>query len=177
MQSSLKSGLLSGIVAAQLFSSTSQAETYYVDLDVDVTVGAAPLSLTQIQSMSFPAIKIDDATQEGASCFSSHSNQISTTTGQPLTNADSLCPRLHGQASIVEILGSPNAMITLYQSAQSQVQNGIEFRVQDGASILQLGDTDGKTQVSLLGVVTLTNKQEIKSGLITFSYDITAAYQ
>lgn len=172
-----KTLLLLGLTLSQVSLMSSQAETYYVDLDVDVTVGETPLSLAQVQNMRFPQVKIDNATQEGATCFSSNTNNVSPLTGKQTTNADSLCPGLNGQESIVEISGSPNAVVNINQSAPTQLENGIAFQVQGGASTVQLSNTEGKTNVTLRGLVTLKNKQDIAPGLITFSYDITAAYQ
>lgn len=177
MKTTFRSLFLLGVALSQILTGSVQAETYYVDLDVDVTVGETPLSLTQVQNMRFPQVKIDNATQEGATCFSTNTNNVSPTTGKQTTNADSLCPGLNGQESIVEISGSPNALVNINQSASTQLENGIAFQVQGGVTTVQLSNTEGKTRVTLPGVVTLQNKQDIAPGLITFSYDITAAYQ
>ena len=177
MKNTLKPLVLLSFTLGQLLLNSSQAETYYVDLDVDVTVGETPLNLVQVQNMRFPQVKIDNATQEGATCFTNNTNNVSPITGKQTTNADSLCPGLNGQGSIVELSGSPNAVVNITQSAPTQVENGIAFQVQGGTSTVQLSNTEGKTNVTLVGVATLKNKQDIASGLITFSYDITAAYQ
>jgi len=45
MKNTLKPLVLLGFTLGQLLFNSSQAETYYVDLDVDVTVGETPLNL------------------------------------------------------------------------------------------------------------------------------------
>lgn len=161
---------------APLICSTVLAETYTVDVDVDVAIGRTPLTVTQIQAMRFPQVRIDEATEIGAICYSSAGNSIFGN-GAKATNVNSLCPDLTGSESQVEVSGVRNAFISLIQTAPAQTTNGIQFRVYESSTSVRLSGNEGKTITSLLGYITLQDKQAITSGLITFSYDVTAAYQ
>lgn len=157
-------------------SSIAAADTFTVDVDVDLTVGQTPLTLLQTAAMSFPQVKVDEATKVGADCHSANINGTGFD-NNPATNANSLCPGLVGSQSIVEFTGVPNAVITVTQAASAQTTNGMQFTVNGSTFTRTLSGTDGKTSSNLTGTVTMVDKDAVSSGLLTFSYDVTAAYQ
>ncbi|UAA39858.1 hypothetical protein KIH87_05755 [Paraneptunicella aestuarii] len=163
--------------ALTLMSSAAMADTFTVDVDVDVTLGETPLSLVQTAAMSFPQVKVDEATVVGADCHSSSSNGTGFD-NRTATNANSLCPGLNGSESQVTFTGVPNAVISVTQGSTAQTTNGMRFTTNYNSAFTRtLSGTDGTTNVSMQGTITMVDKAAVSDGLLTFTYDVSAAYQ
>lgn len=168
------------LVALSMLAATSvaNAETFTVDVDVDVTLGEILLQLNQTQAMAFPQVKIDEATQEGSYCDATDSVNTRGFNNLTANNSNSLCPGLAGARSLVEFVGVPNAVISVARTAATQDAAGLRFTVTNGGTSNRTLSADGgTTSVGLNGRVTLQDKDLVTDGVVSFTYNITAAYQ
>ncbi|UAA39859.1 hypothetical protein KIH87_05760 [Paraneptunicella aestuarii] len=160
---------------ALLFSSISQADTFDVEVEINNVLNTQPLTIVQTQAMSFPVITIDEASTEGTFCYAS--NRSYENGGK--TTATSLCPNIAVPESQLTISGTKNASVSISTTSSAEIKNGFRFDALNSTSgtTVVLSNTDGTYVDNVWGKVTLVDKSAVVSGLITFSFDETVAYQ
>lgn len=159
-------------------SSIATAETFTVDVDVEVTIGEILLNLAQTQAMAFPQVKVDEATKEGSFCDANDSTNTRGLGNAVANNSNSLCPNLAGSRSLVTFTGVPNSVVSIAQSATTQDAAGMRFTVTNGSTFNRtLSGVDGTANVALNGRVTLQDKDLVDDGILEFNYEVSAAYQ
>ena len=175
-----KAIMVASVLAA--LSSGASAETYTVSIEMNSSIGEAPLVATQTQPINYPVLEVVDATREGAYCLANETDNSTGFDRRNATTANSLCPGATPDHAIVQFSGVPNAVITLERSLEIQEQNGIRFAHFDGRSFqhvssLFLDGTDGLASTGLWSGVFLIDKSQVTDSVMEFSYDISAAYQ
>ena len=172
------------IIASTLaiLSSVASAETYTVSIEMNSSIGEAPLVATQTQPMNYPVLEIADATREGAYCLANGTDNSIGFDRRSATAANSLCPGATPDYAIVQFSGVPNAFVTVERSLETQEQNGIRFTHHNGRPYndvitVVLNATEGLGEAVLWSGVFLIDKSQVTDAVMEFSYDISAAYQ
>jgi len=158
------------------------AETYTVQVELNSTIGETPLEATQTRPMSYPVLKVDQATEEGANCVALSKVNETGYDGLPATNVNSLCPGGTASYAGVQFKGVPNAAISIEQVINIQEKNGLRFAHHDGTPFQQtfhikLSDDEGIYRTGLSSSVTLVDKSQVTDAVMEFTYGISAAYQ
>lgn len=164
------------------FVSSSIAETYTVLVEMDSLLGDTPLTATQTQAISYPVLKVDQATKQGAACIANGQQNNTGFDNGASNNVNSLCPGGVGTLASMQFVGTPNALISYERSIELQVQNGVRFAHWDGLAfsdsrVAVLSANDGTFSTGLASSITLIDKTQVTDGIMEFSYDISAAYQ
>lgn len=164
------------------FSINVLAETYTVQVELNSTVGETPLEATQTRPMSYPVLKVDQATEEGANCVALSKVNETGYDGLPATNVNSLCPGGTASYAGVQFKGVPNAAISMEQVINIQEKNGLRFAHHDGTPFqhtfyIKLSEDEGIYRTGLSSSVTLVDKSQVTDSVMEFTYDISAAYQ
>lgn len=160
------------------------AETYTVEVQLNSSVGEAPLSAVETIPMTYPELNVTEATQVGAICYVgggvNHSNDRGYD-GAAATAANSLCPNLTSTFSHVEFTGAPSAAITVRYQLPLQVQSGVRFgwlgAEYDETRSGTLSATDGTFVATMGSSIDLVDKSQVTDSVLVFNYIITGAYQ
>lgn len=125
-----------------------------------------PLEMQKTRPMHFPKIVINEVSQNGMICVANGAKNPS----------NSLCPNKKGKSFKLKVTGSPNALITVHNDSPPTEDNGFQFSI-IGTPINTTLNANGKKHVELSGNLKLINKPSVKSGRMSFSYDISVVYQ
>jgi|GEM_PF-3210120 len=172
------------IGAAVLGASLSLAATavpFNVQIEVNAIVGSTPLEIKETAAIAFPVITVDEATTEGTICAadgSSYTNRyINGNASSGSSNSStSLCAGSIVAPSTVRITGTPNALINVNVESADQSQGGFEFVGVNRSTSNRLNGS-GYHDTGLTATLRLLDKSSVTSGMLTFNYDVTAAYQ
>jgi len=151
-------------------------------VELNSTIDETPLEATQTSPMSYPVLKVDQATEEGANCVALSKVNETGYDGLPATNVNSLCPGGTATYAGVQFKGVPNAAISIEQSINIQDKNGLRFAYFNGqvfqnVSLVQLSSEEGIYRLGLSSSVSLIDKSQVTDSVMDFTYDISAAYQ
>lgn len=176
----MKKMILSAIGIAASLLPTAQADVFNVDVEINNVLGTTPIVITESQTMGFPIITINESSTEDTSCYATgvveHNRYVNRSYGATTTSATSLCPNQMVPAAKVTISGTNNALITMTQTATPQVQSGFNFAINNKTISPRLS-TSGTYTSQIDGTLTLVDKSAVTSGLLNFTYEVTAAYQ
>lgn len=158
----------------------SSAAVYTLTVDVNSRIGEIPSIAEEIQAMSYPVLDVNDATKLGSFCQGYGKN----TTGvdnRTATDANSLCPQLTPQPSIVRFSGVPKSYLTVSRKIPQQDQGGFRFHNYTGAPLdvvdVYQVSAEGSVNVPTYSRITMINKDAVTDSSLTFNYEITGAYQ
>lgn len=161
-------------------SCASFANSFNVQVEVNSVLGNTPLVLTETRGIVFPVINIDESSTEGSKCYANGNanwnKYINTSYGALHTTATNLCAQQNVPSALVTINGTSNSLLTVTQSAPNQTQNGFDLEINDSTFSPRLDGT-GKYVAGINGTLTLIDKAAVTSGLLNFTYLVTAAYQ
>ena len=184
MNTSFQKLKLSSLLATAFctLSINALAETYTVQVELNSTIGETPLDITETQTMSYPVLKVDQATKEGAKCVANSKTNSLGFDEQLASNVNSLCPGATALHSILQLKGVPNALVTIEHVIDIQEQSGVRFAHWDGLDYQkvytrQLSAGDGIFNTGLTSSITLIDKSQVTDTVMEFIYDISAAYQ
>ncbi len=168
------------VAGAVMSASLAQAENFSVEIEVNSATGTIPLIVQESAAFTFPIINIDESSTEGSSCFADGSRKNIYVDGFSSrgthTTATSICAGETVAPAGIRITGAPNALLTMTRSVPSQTQSGFEFTGTDDVTNPRL-DTAGVHNTTVASTLILRDKAAVTSGLLSFSYDVTAAYQ
>lgn len=173
------------IGAAVLGASLSLAATavpFNVQIEVNSIIGNTPLTVTERSVLAFPVITVDESTTEGTVCVANGSGGInryingSNGNSGVHNSSTSLCAGATVAPSSVRVTGTPNALVTVNVETAEQNQGGFEF-TGTNTSLSKRLNGSGNYDTGLAATLRLISKSSVTSGLLTFSYDVTAAYQ
>lgn len=160
----------------------ANAASFNVQVEINNILGNTPLAINETRAVSFPVINVDEATSENTICVANGHSGVnkyingSNTNSGFHTSATSLCPGVTVPGSLVRISGTPNASISVALATTAQTQGGFEFTGSNGTSNRVLNGS-GNYDTGIAATLKLLDKASVTSGLLTFNYDVTAAYQ
>lgn len=174
---------LKSLFACALFSAmctNSSAAVYTLSVDVNSRIGEVPLQIDEIQAMNYPILDVNDATKAGSYCVSTGKNTVGVD-GGTATEANSLCPQLTPQYSIIQFSGVPLSYLTVHYKILQQDQSGFRFHYSsgnpiDGSYSYQLNG-EGILELPFNSRITLIDKAQVSDGSLTFNYEMTGIYQ
>lgn len=173
------------IGAAVLGASLSLAATavpFNVQVEINSVLGNTPLNIEERVVLAFPVITVDESTTEGTVCVANGSDRTNryingSNAGSGVHNSStSLCAAATVSGSLIRITGTPNSVVTVDIETAEQNQAGFAF-TGTNSSISQRLNGSGNYDTGLAATLRLVDKAAVTTGLLTFNYDVTAAYQ